>query len=654
MITSIFYILLSILGLSFLIFIHELGHYYMAIRVGMRVETFSIGFGRPIYSWMRNGVKWQFGWLPFGGYVKIAGMEGSVAQDPYSVKDGYFGKKPIDRILVSIMGPLVNIVFAFLAFTMIWLVGGREKNFSEFTHKIGWLDKTSQLYQKGVRPGDEIDKYDGANFSNAKDHITAPLMSSGTLLVEGSFVEAEKKTPFSFQVNTYTHPAATNKDVKTVGIMSPANYVIVGQNSKEEAVPKKGSNNLKFSVAQSGIENGDRIVWVNGVKINSSLELSQLINEEMALLTINRNGQILQRRVPKVKAGELRLEGEFKEELIDWQYESDLNLVKLRSLLVIPYNLTNDAVVEAKVPFIDQESQKEAFPKNLFSKNEEELQAGDKIIAVSGLPISHSYELISYLQLSLQNIIVQRDELLDEVASFATMDQKYASEYSDQDLLSIVDAIGTDDEIKKINNLVLLNPIEAKLRKDFDTASESTQKIAKLLKEKRIEISKMPESEKKAKANEILDQYENQKVIGIAQIQDAKVNFNPGPFALFGQVFRDIWTTLKGLFSGNLSPKWLSGPIGIVQVVHDQSMVSFKEALYWLGAISLNLGVLNLLPLPVLDGGTICFSLYEMVTGRRLKAKTLERLIIPFALLLIGFFVYITYHDLVRIFTQLF
>ena len=72
---SILYVILAILGLSFLIFIHELGHYFMARRLGMRVETFSIGFGKPLYTWEKDGVRWQIGWLLFGGYVKIAGMD---------------------------------------------------------------------------------------------------------------------------------------------------------------------------------------------------------------------------------------------------------------------------------------------------------------------------------------------------------------------------------------------------------------------------------------------------------------------------------------------------------------------------------------------------------------------------------------------------
>jgi regulator of sigma E protease len=143
MIVSILYIILAILGLSFLIFIHELGHYYVARRLGMRVETFSIGFGKPIYSWYKDGVRWQIGWLLFGGYVKIAGMETQDARDIYDVQDGFFGKKPLDRIKVALAGPLVNIAFALVAFTLLWSIGGREKNFSDFTHKLGSIRNQS-------------------------------------------------------------------------------------------------------------------------------------------------------------------------------------------------------------------------------------------------------------------------------------------------------------------------------------------------------------------------------------------------------------------------------------------------------------------------------------------------------------------------------
>jgi len=68
LVESFFYIFLAILGLGVLVFIHELGHYIVARREGMRVEAFSIGFGKPIFTWMRDGVKWMICILPFGGY----------------------------------------------------------------------------------------------------------------------------------------------------------------------------------------------------------------------------------------------------------------------------------------------------------------------------------------------------------------------------------------------------------------------------------------------------------------------------------------------------------------------------------------------------------------------------------------------------------
>src|SRR5207237_11936 len=146
------------------------------------------GFGKPIYSWMKDGVKWQIGWLLFGGYVKISGMEMSEKNDIYTIQDGFFSKSPIARIKVALAGPLVNIAFAFLAFAALWSAGGRVKHFSEYTHIIGWVDPYSDLYKKGVRPGDEIVSYNDEPFLSAKDHTVAPLMSGESIEVKGNHV----------------------------------------------------------------------------------------------------------------------------------------------------------------------------------------------------------------------------------------------------------------------------------------------------------------------------------------------------------------------------------------------------------------------------------------------------------------------------------
>ena len=67
MVQNIFHIILAAFGLGFLVFIHELGHYFIARREKMTVEAFAIGFGKPFFTWTHKGVKWHLCMLPFGG-----------------------------------------------------------------------------------------------------------------------------------------------------------------------------------------------------------------------------------------------------------------------------------------------------------------------------------------------------------------------------------------------------------------------------------------------------------------------------------------------------------------------------------------------------------------------------------------------------------
>lgn len=652
MIFSFLYVLLAIIGLSFLIFVHELGHYFMARWVGMRVETFAIGFGKPIYSWEYNGVKWQIGWLLFGGYVKIAGQDVDDTRNPYEIPDGFFGKPPIDRIKVAFAGPLVNLIAAFLIFTAIWATGGREKNFAEFTRKIGWVDPQSELYLAGVRPGDEIVSYNQRPFQSAKDHLYAPIISSGEVAVQGFKVDyvTSHKQPFKYTVQTYPHPSAIEKGIVTTGITHSTNYVIynrLGQ-GKDNPLPE-GS-----PMQSSGVQYGDRIVWVDGSLVFSSQQLSRLLNDDRVLLTVFRNGNRLLLRVPRVPVKELKLDAEVREELTDWQYEAGLNHIKTPNLYTIPYNLTNDCVVEAELKFIDKENELEAFPPHPFAQNEAPLLPRDKITAIDGQIVTTSYELLANLQKRRVNIIVERNPELFTKTSWNQADKSFDKEIDWDDISTIASSIGTKHVIQTAGNYVLLNPVAPKMRHDFELSPEKQAWLTAELLEQKKEVENIEDPEKRAQALALLKAQEKQLLLGLPGIQDRKVNYNPSPLQQFTNVFAEIWQTLTALVTGALNPKWISGPIGIVQVVHDNWMIGLKEALYWLGAISLNLGILNLLPIPVLDGGTILLSFFEMVTGKRLHPKTLEKLIVPFALLLIAFFIFLTYQDLSRIFSGLF
>ncbi len=646
MFISLLYVLLAILGLSVLIFIHELGHYYMARRVGMRVETFAIGFGKPVYQWERDGVKWQIGWLLFGGYVKIAGQDSDDGRDPYEIPDGFFGKKPIDRIKVAFAGPFVNIVFALLVFVILWAIGGREKNFAEFTHKIGWVDPQSELYVHGIRPGDEITAYNHQPYQSSKDNLYAPMTSSGSVAVQGNKVDytTGEKTPFEYTVKTYSHPNVYDKGILTTGIINSASYIMYDKVGSQENPLPEGS-----PLQHSGIQYGDRIVWVDGDLVFSGQQLSHILNDGRVLLTVERDGKSIQVRIPRVPVQELKMDPAFKEELTDWQYESGLNANKLAKLYVLPYHLTNDGEVISPITFIDKENELEAFPEHLYASNEKALLPKDKIIAIDGVPVKTAYALLTQLQQHNVNIIVERTPIMASVKSWDDADKEFDQQIDWKAINNIASSIGTSHLIKSDGPYVLLNIIQPKMRTEFKLSPEKQAWLTAELQEQKKEVENIEDSEKRAHALAILKNQETQLLLGLPQVQDRKVHYNPSPLIQFEGVFTEIWRTLKALVTGSLNPKWVSGPIGIIQVVHDNSMISLKESLFWLGAISLNLGLLNLLPIPVLDGGTIVLSFIELITRRRLHPKTLEKVILPFAVLLIAFFVFLTYQDVSRL-----
>ncbi|MBI5273279.1 MAG: site-2 protease family protein [Chlamydiia bacterium] len=646
MLESILYTILAILGLGFLVFIHELGHFFIARRQGMRIEAFSIGFGKPLYSWEKDGVKWMIGMLPFGGYVRIAGMQREGGVEPAQISDGFYGKRPWQRIKVALAGPLVNIVFALAIFTVLWLLGGRNKQFAEFTHRIGWVDPQSALYQLGVRPGDVIQRYDGRPFHGFKDLLVASLMSDKTTRIEGYKVDyaTGKRYAFDYTLSTYENLHALKEKLHTIGVASPASYLIFD--------PSEIAGLESPSMKTSGIEKGDRVIWADGEVVFSVPQLSALINESSALLTVQRRGQIFQTKVPRIPLDDLRLASSERAEIGDWQYEAGLP-GKLPELFFIPYNLSPSCAVESRIDFIEEAQAKSAFQKCQRCTYFTPLEEGDLILAVDGTSVHSAYQILEALQTRRVVLIVERggSASMGRV-SWEKGDAQF-DDFNPDDLNALVSSIGTERPIQTSGSLRLLRSITPVSRNDFATTAEQKAATARGISAAKKEIESIQDPEKRNFALKQLEERQNKLILGLS-LHDRMVRYNPNPLQQFQAVLEDTWRTLSGLFSGLLSPKYVSGPVGILHVVHQSWMVGAKEALFWMAVISLNLGIMNLLPVPVLDGGHIVFSLFEMVTRRPLKAKTMERLVIPFVGLLIAFFVYVTYQDIARLFSYLF
>ncbi len=643
---SFLYIVLAAFGLGFLIFIHEYGHYWMARRQGMTVEAFSIGFGKAIRTWERNGVKWQLCWLPFGGYVRIAGMERKGVLEPYQIADGFFGKKPLARIKVALMGPFVNVAFAFVAFCFLWVMGGRDKPFSNYTHLIGSVDPSSGIYAMGVRPGDKIQQMNQKPFRNFQDLLYSAVLEDAPPKISGMEINYLNQTSAPFEYRFEFPPKAPLQErLQTLLFtLRPATYLIYNQRlslSLDRNSPMK----------DSGIEDGDRILWVDGQLMFSKEQLVETINQPKALLTVQRADQIFLSRAPRLKISDLRLSPEQRSEIEDWQHEAKIQ-GKLGQLFFIPYNLGHDARVLNTLSYLNEQTlEQRPEASNRFSL-EVPLLPGDRIIAVDGTPVHSAYEMMHLLQNRQIQIIVKKSNP-PQAISWKNADQAFLADIDWGNLNRMIQSIGTKDLLGKMGNLQLLHPVVPQPWSQLAIPESKRQELEELYKEQLKQIEQIKDSKQRAAAMQMFQSEQNKLKLGIV-MADGQVRYNPSPFLLFADVFEETAKTIVALFTGTITPKYMTGPVGIVQVMQQSWDLGFKEALFWLGMISMNLGILNLLPIPVLDGGHICFSLWEWITGKPIKAKTMERLIIPFVILLIALFVYLTYNDLMRLFGGLF
>jgi len=170
----LFTVLMFLLVIGPLIFIHELGHYYVGRWFGVKADTFSIGFGRELFGWTdKRGTRWKVGWLPLGGYVKFAGdmNPASTPTDewlnlPPEERARTFQAKPVwQRFLIVLAGPATNFLFAIVSFMIIFGVYG----YPSTPATVGALTKGGVAAQAGFRPGDRVLSINGSRIDNFAD-----------------------------------------------------------------------------------------------------------------------------------------------------------------------------------------------------------------------------------------------------------------------------------------------------------------------------------------------------------------------------------------------------------------------------------------------------------------------------------------------------
>ncbi|MBU1338925.1 MAG: RIP metalloprotease RseP [Acidobacteria bacterium] len=138
-----------------LVFVHEFGHFFMAKLVGIRVETFSFGFGKRLFGFKRGETDYRVSLIPMGGYVKFMGED--VFEEKRDIEPGDFqAAKRWQRFLVMVMGAVMNIILAIVLMSVINMVGVTVPDFQDQVPVIGWIENGSPAEKAALEVDDLI------------------------------------------------------------------------------------------------------------------------------------------------------------------------------------------------------------------------------------------------------------------------------------------------------------------------------------------------------------------------------------------------------------------------------------------------------------------------------------------------------------------
>lgn len=511
------------------IFVHEFGHFWVALKRGLKVEEFAIGFGPIIWSKTHEGILYSIRAIPAGGFVKLPQMltseaiegkpegqadedsENSEGEPPEPVEE-LPPVSPLSKILVAFAGPLMNVIFAILIAVFIWLVG-IPKPINEPV--VGYVGEQSEEFSIGARPGDRITNVNDEPIETWQDVVYAVLDSEGeTVAVQ--VLRGEEQHQFDLPAGTWSggirRIRLDNHDL--LEVMSFETPSLLGD---------------------AGFKPGDVLLSVNGQKAYSQYQLLDLLMADA--------GQEKTIRVAR------------DDEEMELSYE------------------TPDVAGVAVEQVVAEDEDGLSTP-----ASKADVRAGDVIKSAAGVRVTSTRQLVDIIQ-AQNNKEFQLDLLRD--------DKEIQVSITPQD-----------------------NRLGVALKQDIGLVFK-------------------PEP-----------------------IRYSKELAHPSPAAQIGDVLDKIAITFKALGRGKESgvgAKDLSGPVGIFGMLAIQVNHDLRLALSFLVLLNINLAILNLLPVPVLDGGHILLSIIEWIRKEPVSVKIQEWATTAFAALLLCFFVYVTFADVKRV-----
>lgn len=518
---------LILLGL--LIFVHELGHFLVAKWCGVRVEVFSLGFGKKILKHKRGDTTYCISAIPLGGYVKMYGDDPSATVPPEERNRAFLYKPVAQRIAIVLAGPLMNFLFAIPLFVAVGFVGEQVPG-----PLLGDIEPSSAAYQAGFRSGDKILAIDGTEVSYWQE-IQAAIEASPQREMVFSVSRPDGGSPI---VTVKATPQLVpNENILTLDQMV-AQIPGLTTSGRAAIVGVIDSTSL---AAKAGLKNLDIVTSVNGQAVNSFRELEQ----SLAMVATQDSLDL------KVRSYTQEKKSDERSVVISGIQSHLMTQVKDQSLL---------SALGIERPDLYLLKVKEDSP--AFKAG---LKDGDKILSLNGQAVS------------------QWNEVLETVKNYKAESGK------------IHFAINREGTV-----------IELDISPEMTGVMNRRQQ-----EEQRFTVGIIP---------------------AILETAGPPVLFrvtNPWGALKFGVDKTIEWTkaiavSFVRIVTAQVSHKNIGGVITIGRVASQSFEIGISAFFRMMAIISINLFLINLLPVPILDGGHLVFFSIEALRGAPLSMRKME------------------------------
>lgn len=217
-------VIIFIIVLGVLIFVHELGHFLVAKKSGIRVDEFAIGFPPKIFSFTKGGTKYALNMIPFGGYVKIYGENAEDESVDPNAKDSFVNKSPWIQAAVLVAGVTFNIIFAWFLFWIVLMAGSptivdetNRADISDAKVTITNVYENSPAQTAGLKAGDAIVGITNKDIRFSGDEVTVERVQETITKADGS-VELNIQRADTNSVITLNPESGIVGDQQAIGV----------------------------------------------------------------------------------------------------------------------------------------------------------------------------------------------------------------------------------------------------------------------------------------------------------------------------------------------------------------------------------------------------------------------------------------------------